>query len=154
MSNIIRKGLTPHAIKSILSIESEGRKMTKINKSELMKRAWEIKKTENVNMSVAMKKSWSELKTPKATVKLNGILQYRLSNGSYVDCDDRTDEFLNKCVKNDYHKYSINQVIEILNSGKTVDNDSDWYAMCRVKPVERKAPVLKEWEPDTESYGY
>ncbi|MCK4813828.1 MAG: hypothetical protein KAT14_07815 [Candidatus Marinimicrobia bacterium] len=87
--------------------------------------------------------------------KLNGKLQYRLSNGSWVDCDDRTDEFLNLCVKNDYHKYTMDQVVGILNSVEKVRNDvSDWYSECRIKPVEKRAPVLKEWEPDTESYGY
>ena len=87
--------------------------------------------------------------------KLNGKLQYRLSNGSWVDCEERTDEFLAKCVKNDYRKYTMDQVIEILNSAETVRNDvPDWYSECRIKPVEIVAPLIVEWEPDTEEYGY
>ncbi len=31
-----------------------------VNKSKLMKRAWEIKKSENTTMSVALTKAWSE----------------------------------------------------------------------------------------------
>ena len=87
--------------------------------------------------------------------KLNGKLQYKLSNGMWVDCDDRTGEFLNKCVENDYHHYTIDQVIEILESGKTVRNDkSAHYGLCRTKPVSRPVAPITEWEPDTESYGY
>ena len=82
-------------------------------------------------------------------------LQYRLSNGSWIDCDNRTEEFLAKCVKNDYHNNTIDQVVEILNSGKKFRKSvSDWYSECRIKPEPKQAPVLREWEPDTESYGY
>lgn len=86
---------------------------------------------------------------------LNGKLQYRLSTGSWVDCVERTNEFLDLCEKNDYRKYTMDQVVERLNSGKTVRNDvSDWYSECRIKPIKTVAPVLEEWEPNTEEYGY
>ena len=86
--------------------------------------------------------------------KLNGKLQYRLANGSWVDCKERTEEFLNKCVKNDYRHYTMDQVITELNSGRKTENDSEWYSQCRIEPIKTVAPVLVEWEPDTESYGY
>jgi len=87
--------------------------------------------------------------------KLNGNLQYRLSNGSWENCDSRTDEFLNKCVKNDYHGYTTEQAIDLLNAGKSIMNGTDWYAHCRIAPVAtRPAPAIVEWEPDSESYGY
>lgn len=68
-------------------------------------------------------------------------LQYRLSNGTWIDCGDRTDEFLQRTVK--YHRIydkqtdtlqsvSIDEILDILSSGKTVRNhDEDWYSECR-----------------------
>lgn len=89
-------------------------------------------------------------------MELSGKLQRRLSNGSWVDCNDRTEEFLNKCVKNDYHNYTMDEVVEILESGKKVRNDvSDWYSECRIAPDDKPSPpVLNEWEPDSEPWGY
>lgn len=37
----------------------------KYNKSEIMKNAWEIRKTSGVTMSVALKKAWNVAKAPK-----------------------------------------------------------------------------------------
>ena len=86
---------------------------------------------------------------------LNGKLQYQLSNGSWMDCEERTEEFLNLCVEHDYRHYSMDQVIEMLNSGKRVRNDKeDWYSECRIELVKTVAPVLQEWEPDSEEWGY
>jgi len=86
---------------------------------------------------------------------LNGKLQNRLSDGSWIDCDKRTEEFLNKCEKNDYREYTMDQIIIKLNAGVKIRNDvSDWYSECRIKPVETPAPTLTEWQPDTEDYGY
>lgn len=60
-------------------------------------------------------------------------LQYQLSNGSWVDCKERTENFLNRCEK--YENLSREKVIEKLLSGKTCRNDSeDWYSVCRYEP--------------------
>lgn len=68
--------------------------------------------------------------------KLDGVLQYQLSNGIWVDCDERTNEFLNRCVQHDYRDYTMDQVIDILNGGGRVrNNSSGWYSNCRIKPV-------------------
>jgi len=61
-------------------------------------------------------------------------LQYQLCNGSWANCkksdaDDRTDEFLNRCVE--YTKLNRSAVEEILATGKSVSNGSDWYSECR-----------------------
>ena len=45
-----------------------------VNKSELMSRAWEIRKTDSVNMSVAMRKAWAEFKSD-VQIDVNGIGQ-------------------------------------------------------------------------------
>jgi len=88
--------------------------------------------------------------------KLNGVLQYRVADGSWRNCAEDTEDYLLKCVKNDYRKYTMDQVVEILNANGTVRNSvSDWYSECRIEPIETpRAPVMKEWEPDTEEYGY
>jgi len=65
-------------------------------------------------------------------------LQYQLSNGSWVDCGDRTDEFLQRCIEN---RQKINrvwvsltraEVIAALDAGRELRNDpNDWYSVCR-----------------------
>ncbi len=60
-------------------------------------------------------------------------LQYRLSNGSWVNCGDRTDVFLVRCEKNS----NLNRdcVLNELSSGKQLRNSpSDWYGECRYEP--------------------
>lgn len=58
-------------------------------------------------------------------------LQYQLSNGEWVDCGDRSAEFLARCVK--FGGYSNEaDLIAALAAGKTVRNDcNDWYSNCR-----------------------
>lgn len=62
-------------------------------------------------------------------------LQYQLSNGTWIDCEqpgrDRTDEFLDRCVK--FGGLADEPaVLEALAAGKTVRNDrDDWYSNCR-----------------------
>lgn len=66
-------------------------------------------------------------------------LQYQLSNGSWVDCENRTDEFLNYCIKNkqmlpnnQWGQMTRDDVITALKSGKTLRNaPEDWYSKCR-----------------------
>ena len=87
--------------------------------------------------------------------KLNRELQYRVADGSWRFCAENTDYYLARCVKNDYRKYTMDQVIEILNANGTVRNSvSDWYSECRIEPIETPVPDFHEWEPDTEEYGY
>jgi hypothetical protein len=61
-------------------------------------------------------------------------LQYQLSNGNWIDCGDRTEEFITRCINNNSH-LKINtreQIFEALSQGKTLRNDaSDWYSNCR-----------------------
>lgn len=62
-------------------------------------------------------------------------LQYQLSNGAWVDCNkdgnDRTDEFLARCVK--FGGLGDEKaVLDALAAGHEVRNDSeDWYSKCR-----------------------
>lgn len=71
-------------------------------------------------------------------------LQYMLSNGAWVDCGERTENFLERCDK--FGGYpDRDAVLAALNSGKTVRNDSeDWYSKCRIKP----APIPVKPEPN------
>ncbi len=57
-------------------------------------------------------------------------LQYQLSNGSWVDCCERTEEFLIYC--EEFGKMDRTGVLAALAAGKKVRNDrSDWYSVCR-----------------------
>lgn len=73
-------------------------------------------------------------------------LQYQLSNGSWVDCNERTDEFLALCQKFNgidtdgnvvprfmaVRDLTRDEAINALLSGKTLRNHSeDWYSVCR-----------------------
>jgi len=61
-------------------------------------------------------------------------LQYQLSNGSWINCDDRSDGFLAKCVATT--GTTQDEVLTLLKAGKTVRNDaSDWYSNCRFEPI-------------------
>ena len=85
--------------------------------------------------------------------KIEG-LQKKMADGSWFDCNDRTEEFLNKCLQNDYRNLTEETAIEMLNNGELLHCGTDHYDRCRIKPVNTVAPILTEWEPDTESYGY
>jgi len=83
-------------------------------------------------------------------------LQYRLSNGSWIDCKNRTDEFFNRCLKirqnidGEFKNITEKQAIDILENGKTLRNaPADWYSECRCgnfydkKMAEREAAQNK-----------
>ncbi len=80
--------------------------------------------------SVSMKTTENEIK-----------LQYRLSNGAWRDCGERTNEFLDRCVQQS--GLSESAVISQLESGQKIRNAaSDWYSYCRdgeyAEKIERK----------------
>ena len=81
-------------------------------------------------------------------------LQKKMSNGTWFDCEERTEEFFTKCLVNDYRKLTEETAIGMLNNGELLHCGTDYYDRCRIKPVQKKAPKLVEWEPDTEEYGY
>jgi len=65
-------------------------------------------------------------------------LQYQLSNGSWIDCGDRTEEFLGYCVANrqrvrgEWVNMTKNEAINALLAGDRLRNDeNDWYSYCR-----------------------
>jgi hypothetical protein len=73
-------------------------------------------------------------------------LQYQHANGDWSDCNDRTDKFLDLCVKhngldangdvvsahNAVKNISLGQAIELLEGGHILRNHSeDWYSNCR-----------------------
>jgi len=61
-------------------------------------------------------------------------LQYRLGSGTWIDCEDRTVEFLALCVQ---HGGLVDEaaVLAALAAGKELLNcaseDAEWYAYCR-----------------------
>lgn len=70
------------------------------------------------------------------------ILQYMLTNGAWVDCDDRTESFLGNCVASDPDCNTREEVCLKLSSGKTVRNHpEDWYSVCRYKPEAAPVPA-------------
>ena len=57
-------------------------------------------------------------------------LQYQLSTGDWVDCGERTEQFLSYC--EEFSKQDREGVLADLTAGKKVRNDrSDWYSVCR-----------------------
>lgn len=50
------------------------------NKSQIMKRAWQIKKSERSSMSYALKKSWSEAKNPVVLFVMKDWFANKLAN--------------------------------------------------------------------------
>ena len=71
-------------------------------------------------------------------------LQYQLANGNWMDCEDRTDEFLSLCATHDRGCTTVADVIEKLETSDTVRNDSaDWYSKCRIKPIPKPAVKLE-----------
>jgi len=69
-------------------------------------------------------------------------IQYQLSNGMWVDCEDRTEEFLVCCEEQSGLDRAA--LLAELQAGKTVRNHrDDWYSKCRAKPAPRPAPVVE-----------
>lgn len=75
-------------------------------------------------------------------------LQYQLANGSWIDCGDRTNEFLEKAEKfigNHPSKTALldgyDSVSDRLNAGRRVDCGTGWYSEIRYKPAPR--PVIQ-----------
>lgn len=66
-------------------------------------------------------------------------LQYQLSNGDWIDCGERTDEFLDRCAKYNTGITTRDEVLAALSTGKILRNDSvDWYSKCRdAEAIER-----------------
>jgi len=69
-------------------------------------------------------------------------LQYQLSNGAWVNCADRTDEFLARCAENN-PEMTTAEILAALQAGRKIRNaKNDWYSFCRVKPAPRQAPPV------------
>jgi hypothetical protein len=65
-------------------------------------------------------------------------LQHQMSNGSWVDCGTRTEEFLGRC--EEFSSQDREGVLADLAAGKKVRNDrSDWYSVCRDGEVHEAA---------------
>ena len=76
-------------------------------------------------------------------------LQYQLSNGNWVDCGDRTEDFLVLCEENNgfldgrivplfraSRPLTRSEVLTVLSDGKKLRNDNcDWYSNCRYEPA-------------------
>ena len=73
-------------------------------------------------------------------------LQYQLSNGNWIDCADRTEEFLLMCdecngidiagkivpISMATRSLTRAEVVSALESGQTLRNDlAEWYSNCR-----------------------
>ena len=65
-------------------------------------------------------------------------LQYQLSNGSWIDCKDRTDEFFARILANKqrtkegFGLMTEDDVRSVLDRGQELRNHpADWYSVCR-----------------------
>jgi formylmethanofuran dehydrogenase subunit E len=63
-------------------------------------------------------------------------LQYQESTGMWVDCGDRTEEFLKLCER--ATGMSRQEVLSALEVRKVRYDLEDWYSFCRLKPAPRK----------------
>jgi len=69
-------------------------------------------------------------------------LQYQLSNGSWINCDNRTEEFLGRCEQ--MSNMNREQVLSALESSKTLRNHpEDWYSNCRYEPKPVARPTIE-----------
>ena len=73
-------------------------------------------------------------------------LQYQQPNGMWLDCEERTEEFLELCVKFG-GLGDRDSTVAALQSGATVRNDrDDWFSNCRIRPINTRAvaaPAVK-----------
>lgn len=80
-------------------------------------------------------------------------LQRQLSNGNWVNCDEREQEFLDRCVEFDGRVNSINEAVELLLKGVELRNHSeDWYSVCRseIPILQRKSEFEQEQKNQAE----
>ena len=68
-------------------------------------------------------------------------LQYQISTGMWVDCDEKTTEqYLTLCERTTGK--SRQEVLSALEAGKRVRYDpEDWYSYCRYKPLRKPVEV-------------
>lgn len=86
-------------------------------------------------------------------------LQYMLSNGNWINCDNRTEEFLARCEKENgvdaegkivpafraVRTLTRDEVVTALEARHELHNaPGDWYSKCRAKPAPRPAPAPVE----------
>ena len=68
-------------------------------------------------------------------------LQYQLSNGDWADCDDRTDDFLARCIKYGNVENEV-EAIRKLVAGESLRNWFEgWDANCRIKPKSKNIKI-------------
>lgn len=71
-------------------------------------------------------------------------LHYQLSNGSWVDCDVRNDEFFEKIIKNN-PTMTYDEIVTGLNAGRELRNHpEDWYSFCRSAEVAEERAIKIE----------
>jgi len=68
-------------------------------------------------------------------------LQYQISTGMWVDCDEKTTEqYLTLCER--ATGKSRQEILTALEAGKRVRYDpEDWYSYCRYKPLRKPVEV-------------
>jgi hypothetical protein len=78
----------------------------------------------------------------------NRKLQYQLSNGNWVDCEERSAEFLTRAenfINNHPNKAALlgeyATVQDRLNAGKSVYHGTNWYSEVRYEPIAQ--PIQK-----------
>lgn len=93
-------------------------------------------------------------------------IQYQLSNGAWINCGDRTEEFLARCEKFNgigadgkgcaafraVRPLTRDEVLAELAAGRSLRNDSDdWYSNCRDgEAVEALAAARRAAQPPVE----
>lgn len=72
-------------------------------------------------------------------------LQYRLSNGKWLDCGERSAEFLARCIAfAGYFKRDEASVLADLAAGKPVQNNQGCFDQCRDADISKAAAAAFE----------
>jgi hypothetical protein len=78
----------------------------KYNRSEIMRRAWEIKRSENVSISEALKAAWAEAKNPTPKTLREEMIE-RIN--TIISASNRPEDYTLTAVVNDWANYGKNR---------------------------------------------
>jgi len=73
-------------------------------------------------------------------------IQYQLSNGNWVDCDERTDSFVARCAA--FLGVDVEDVEWELATGTALYHDADAFSMIRNKPAPKASTYVMHVEDE------
>lgn len=120
----------------------------------------EVKPSPEADQTSSFPRPSPETSWPREELKL----QYMLANGSWVDCESRSEEFLDACLRNNgldeegnivakvnaTRPVGLDQLVGALLEGQELRNHpEDWYSLCRSEiPVIKRQEALQAKQED------